>query len=151
MNVIKSIQSDVKSVDLNRDGLVDFEDLKELLRSSYSTIYTADEIDEIGELLFVGKSGQPVKTTHLVRGICHIAQAPTDRPNPLKLQNVEDRRYKNDPRDHMHDFYNTQESFDRHMQKYIQEKCKQAAAKVEQEAWEEMDEAIVCMEAGKNG
>jgi hypothetical protein len=101
MNVIKSIQSDVKSADINRDGRVDFEDLKELFRSSYSHIYTADEIDEIGELFFVGKSGQPVKTTHLVRGICHIAQAAASqldndngsgRPNPLRLQNLQDRR-----------------------------------------------------------
>jgi hypothetical protein len=139
MNVIKSIQSDVKSADINRDGRVDFEDLKELFRSSYSHIYTADEIDEIGELFFVGKSGQPVKTTHLVRGICHIAQAAasqldndndngSERPNPLRLKNVQDRRNKNDPRDHMLAFYNTQESFDRHMQKYIQEKFKEQAA-----------------------
>ena len=150
MAVIENIKNDVKEADSDGDGRVDFEDWKGLLSSRYAHLYTDQDVEEIGELFFVGTCGKPIKTTKLVRGICHLMQPPSDRPNPLYWDSIEDHRFKDDPRDHLRAFYTIQQSFDKHMLRYVEEhgqKVLEPALQAALAEWK-LDSATKSMTAG---
>lgn len=120
MDIVKRIKQDLVDADVNRDERVDFEELK-LILSKYSHVFSEDDVQTIGELLFVGKGGKSVTHTTFLRGVLHTASADNDRENPLGLESCSDERCFKSESDNISEFYNTQEEFDKQLMRYIQE------------------------------
>ena len=147
MDVIKRIRSDIKFADANKDGKVDFEDLKRLFAARYSHLYDQHEIDEIGELLFVGKSGSAIKNNQIVRCILHGAHGGVPaQTGPNCLDSLEDCRNKKDTRDHLDPYYDVQASFDKYMVRYLDEiyRCAKTEASM-REVLESLNEQAGCL------
>lgn len=93
MDVVKKIQAELRSVDVNSDGRIDTEELKVLL-SKHKSAFTDEEIVAIGEMFYAGKSGGSVSFERFVEAIDRVVQR-EERPdverdaegNPLKLGN----------------------------------------------------------------
>lgn len=73
MDVVKKILAELRSVDVNSDGRIDTEELKQLLRG-HNTAFTEEEIVEIGELFYAGKSGGSVSFERFVEAMDKIVQ-----------------------------------------------------------------------------
>lgn len=120
MDVVKRIKQDLVDADVNHDQRVDFEELK-LILGKYSNVFSEDDVQAIGELFFVGKGGKSVTHTTFLRGMLHTASADTASENPLGLESCSDERCFVSGQDDGREFYNTQQEFDKHLFKYIQE------------------------------
>jgi hypothetical protein len=121
LEVIRSIKQDLIDADINHDGRVCFEELK-LVMSKYNHTLSEQEIEEMGELFFVGKSGQSIRHTTMLRGVQHTAIEGDPEENPLELESSNDQRCWTSQNDSHQALYRIQEEFDRLLMKYIQEK-----------------------------
>lgn len=87
---VKSIIEELRNVDNNSDERIDTEELKQLLRKHNNT-FSDEEIFEIGELFYAGKSGGSVSFRRFVQAIDTVVQhesAKDGQPvekNPLDL------------------------------------------------------------------
>lgn len=122
MDIIKRIKMDLKEADVNHDGRIDFEELK-LILAKYPNVFSKDDVETIGELFYVGKGGKSVSHATFMRGMLHTVNSDeSDESNPLQLENCEDNRcYVSSSHTDVSPFYNTQQEFDKHLLKYIQE------------------------------
>lgn len=91
MDVVKQILEELRSVDTNSDGRIDTDELKQLLRK-HNSAFTEEEIYEIGELFYAGKSGGSVSFDRFVEAIDRVVQLETRKDierdeagNPLQL------------------------------------------------------------------
>jgi hypothetical protein len=91
--VLKSIKKDLVAADVNDDGCIDFEELKSLLHKYKDRVpWTDDEIDNIGDLFFVGSGGRGIKHITFLRGLQYsVCQKPPEH-NPLGLKSLSDDR-----------------------------------------------------------
>lgn len=69
--MVAKLQAEFKAVDVNNDGKIDSEELKELLRKNDGSFKEA-EILEISELFYVGNSAKPVSIEKLLEAIDSI-------------------------------------------------------------------------------
>lgn len=69
--MVAKLQAEFKAVDVNNDGKIDSEELKELLRKNDGSFKEA-EILEISELFYVGNSAKPVSIENLLQAIDSI-------------------------------------------------------------------------------
>jgi len=76
MDVVKHILEELRSVDVNNDGRINTDELKQLLRK-HNSAFTEDEIVEIGELFYAGKSGGSVSFDRFVEAIDRVVQLET--------------------------------------------------------------------------
>lgn len=108
-STLKRIKAELKEADVNGDGRIDFEELKQLL-NKYPFSFTPSQIEQIGELFYVGKSGQSVPHLTFLRGIQHIIMQESNSSsssdgdshatannsetisNPLQLTSLDDNR-----------------------------------------------------------
>jgi hypothetical protein len=121
MEVIRSIKKDLIQADVNNDGRVDFEGLKSILRK-YEDRFSEKEIEEVGEIFFVGKSGESVRHTQFLRGLQHTAKKGNPDSNPLELESIGDKRCWVSKDDTHAAFYESREEFDRLLTRYLEEK-----------------------------
>jgi hypothetical protein len=121
MEVICSLKNDLIEADVNHDGRIDFEELKLILRK-YEHRFSDEEIEEVGEIFFVGKSGESVRHTQFLRGLQHTATKGNPDDNPLELENIGDKRCWVSKDDTHAAFYESQEEFDRLLTRYLEEK-----------------------------
>lgn len=92
-DAVKQIMEELRSVDTNSDGRIETDELKALLHK-HSKSFTADEIAEIGEYFYAGKSGGSVSFDRFIEAIDRVMQREThpdipkdDDGNPLELGN----------------------------------------------------------------
>ena len=57
--LIRRIKSDLIEADVNKDGRLDSDELKLILKK-YSDTFTDSEINELGELFYLGKGGESI-------------------------------------------------------------------------------------------
>ena len=57
--LIRRIKSDLIEADVNKDGRLDSDELKLILKK-YSDTFTDEEINELGELFYLGKGGESI-------------------------------------------------------------------------------------------
>lgn len=74
VNVVKKILEELRSVDVNFDGRLDSDELKQLLRK-YSNAFSEQEIVEIGELFYAGKVGGSVSFARFVEAIDQLVES----------------------------------------------------------------------------
>lgn len=133
MTVLKRIQADLVEADVNDDGRVDFEELKMMLRK-YPDTFSNDDIDRIGELFYVGRSGTSVRHLAFLRGIQHVMRqngnnngnhnensCVVPRENPLQMESLDDKRCWVSPEEAAasgEQFYNIQAQFDQTLSEY---------------------------------
>ncbi|GAX14045.1 hypothetical protein FisN_5Lh031 [Fistulifera solaris] len=91
MDTVKNILKELNAVDRNSDGRIDTDELKQLLRK-HNSAFTEDEIVEIGELFYAGKSGGSVSFDRFIEAIDRVVQRQEsdtveldESGNPLKL------------------------------------------------------------------
>jgi hypothetical protein len=96
MAVVKQILEDLRSVDVNSDGHIETEELKMLLRK-HNNAFTEEEIVEIGELFYAGKSGGSVSFDKFVEAIDRLVEREErddvrkdDDGNPLQIGSCAD-------------------------------------------------------------
>ena len=133
-DILKSIKKDLLEADINNDGRIDYEELKLILKKyqkqndgSVKDLWTDDEIENIGDMFFVGLGEQGGSITHrtFLRGVQHTAvDAPSDH-NPIHLTSLPDDRcyVQQTPavanNESLHD---VQTEFDKQLLKYIEAK-----------------------------
>lgn len=93
MNTVKTIMEELRSVDYNSDGRIETQELKDLLRK-HKAVFTEEEIVEIGEMFYAGKSGGSVPFDRFVEAIDRVmdrtlypeaVKEKDEEGNPLKL------------------------------------------------------------------
>ncbi|CAB9523351.1 Bacterial-like globin [Seminavis robusta] len=143
-SVLKRIQSDLNEADVNGDGKIDFEELK-LILSKYPHSFSHSQVEQIGELFFVGRSGQAVRHTTFLRGIQHvllhqqsqeeerveistnqssIQEKDVSPENPLQLESLDDNRCWVSPQEassSQETLYDIQTQFDQSLLAYVRE------------------------------
>ena len=72
MDGVKQKQSELHAVDANSDEHIDADELKNLLRK-HKGVFTEEEIVEIGELFYAGKSGGSVPIHRFIEAIDRVA------------------------------------------------------------------------------
>jgi regulator of sigma D len=80
MDVVKTILDELRSVDANSDERLDADELKQLLRK-HNSAFTEEEIMEIGELFYAGKSGGSIPFERFVEAIDTMVQAQDKESN----------------------------------------------------------------------
>jgi hypothetical protein len=128
-DVIRSIKQDLVEADVNGDGRICFEELKWMLhkhkhKHKYDS-FSKQDIDEIGEMFFVGTSGQSLNHTTFLRGVQHAATQGDPQESPLQLESVDDQRCWVGKEDTHGALYNIQQEFDLQLLKYIEDKVEQ--------------------------
>jgi hypothetical protein len=126
-DVIRSIKQDLVEADVNGDSRICFEELKWMLhkhKHKYDS-FSKQDIDEIGEMFFVGTSGQSVKHTTFLRGVQHAATQGDPQESPLQLESVDDQRCWVGKEDAHGALYNIQQEFNLQLLKYIEDKVQQ--------------------------
>ncbi|KAL7568528.1 hypothetical protein ACA910_002644 [Epithemia clementina (nom. ined.)] len=73
MKTVKEIMQELKAVDDNSDGRLDTGELKNLLRK-HKSAFTDEEISQIGELFYAGKSGGSVSFDKFIEAIDRVIQ-----------------------------------------------------------------------------
>jgi len=142
--LLKRIKRDLVEVDVNSDGRIDFEELK-LLLQKYSTtdgipLFSEQQVEDIGELFYVGRAGRSVSHTTFLRGIQHVItaaavanakdvpQAATDTSNstaekdknPLQLQSIDNKSCWINPHESASiQFQNIQSQFESSLLEYV--------------------------------
>jgi truncated hemoglobin YjbI len=127
-SILKRIQADLKEADVNGDGRIDFEELK-LILSKYPRSFSFSEIEQIGELFYVGRSGQSVRHTTFLRGVQHVLmqqeQQPAKDANPLQLESLDDNRCWVSPPEATVEFteqlYDIQAQFEQSLLEYVKQ------------------------------
>lgn len=88
VDAVKRIMEELRSIDNNSDERINTDELKQLL-SKHNTAFTEQEIVEIGELFYAGKSGGSVSFRRFVEAIDRVLQADqggqNNGANPLQL------------------------------------------------------------------
>ena len=67
--LIRRIKSDLIEADVNKDGRLDSDELKLILKK-YSDTFTDSEINELGELFYLGKGGESISHERYVDVLC---------------------------------------------------------------------------------
>ena len=67
--LIRRIKSDLIEADVNKDGRLDSDELKLILKK-YSDTFTDSEINELGELFYLGKGGESISHERYVVVCC---------------------------------------------------------------------------------
>jgi len=67
--LIRRIKSDLIEADVNKDGRLDSDELKLILKK-YSDTFTDSEINELGELFYLGKGGESISHERYVVVFC---------------------------------------------------------------------------------
>lgn len=132
--ILKQIRRDLQEADVNQDGKIDFEELKLVLSKYPGYEFTPQQIEDIGELFYVGRSGGSVKHATFMRGIQHIIatqyagdDAACDgydstrqsQRNPLAMESVEHQGCW--VPSHASQLHNVQQEFENSMWKFVQE------------------------------
>jgi truncated hemoglobin YjbI len=125
--ILRQIRHDLLEADVNKDGRIDFEELKMVLQNYPMYEFSEREIEEIGDLFFVGRSGGSVKHATFMRGIQHIIASnfrndddDTRKRNPLELTSVQHKGCWL-PDNNAPQLHNVQEEFENSMWKFVQE------------------------------
>jgi hypothetical protein len=69
--LIRRIKSDLIEADVNKDGRLDSDELKLILKK-YSDTFTDAEINELGELFYLGKGGESISHERYVMSIVYL-------------------------------------------------------------------------------
>jgi len=72
-DVVRQILDDLESVDANSDGRIETDELKQLLRKHHSA-FTEEEVFEIGEIFYAGKSGGSVPFDRFIEAVDRVVQ-----------------------------------------------------------------------------
>jgi hypothetical protein len=68
--IIRSIKADLTEADINKDGRIDAEELKLILKK-YPAVFTDHDIMEIGELFYTARGGESVSHERFMKAINH--------------------------------------------------------------------------------
>lgn len=121
-DILKRIKADLTEADVNGDGKIDFEELKLLLNKYHG--FSNQQVQDIGELFYVGRAGQSVSHTTFLRGVQHVVANSNYKANPLKFENLDDKRCfvssKYDT-DDSQQFYDIQREFNMALLEYVQQ------------------------------
>eukprot|EP00545_Synedropsis_sp_CCMP1620_P003257 CAMPEP_0119026168 /NCGR_PEP_ID=MMETSP1176-20130426/34993_1 /TAXON_ID=265551 /ORGANISM="Synedropsis recta cf, Strain CCMP1620" /LENGTH=285 /DNA_ID=CAMNT_0006981839 /DNA_START=106 /DNA_END=963 /DNA_ORIENTATION=+ len=122
--ILKRIKADLTEADVNHDGKIDFEELKLLLNKYH--MFSNQQVQEIGELFYVGKAGQSVSHTTFLRGVQHVVAGNSPNENPLQFENLDDKRCfvskrYDDTNTSGSQFYDIQREFDKALLEYMQQ------------------------------
>ena len=127
MDLLKRMQADLIEADANQDGRIDYDELKAML-GKYPDAFSHDDVERIGELFYVGRSGTSVPHLTFLRGIQYVMRRndkkESGRSNPLQMESLEDQRCWVSPEETAasgEDYYNIQGQFEQCLADYIKE------------------------------
>lgn len=86
MSVVTRIKEELKEVDVNFDGRLDSEELKQLLRK-HGDFFTDEEIVELGELYYVAKAGGSVRFDNFIEAVDRVSERSV-MANNVKLEDT---------------------------------------------------------------
>jgi len=130
MEVLKHVKRDLVEADVNEDGRIDYEELKAMLEK-YPSAFSQDDIERIGELFYVGRSGSSVPHFIFLRAIQHVMRNhdkasvnSSDSVHPIKMESLDDDRCWVSPEEAAADaeqYYNIQAQFEKCLLDYAKE------------------------------
>ena len=125
MTVLKRIQADLVEADVNNDGRIDFLEIQ-LVLAKYPETFSQDDIERIGELFYVGRSGSSVRHSTFLRGIQYVLRnggSNSGNKNPLQMESLNDQRCWVSPEEAAAKeecLYNVQAQFEQSLSEYVE-------------------------------